>query len=76
MSTLEKTINLLSKLPEQKIGLIYNYAQFVFSQEENKDIIPENSIDDILRHLTGIVPDSGKTLKEYQEERRQEWKDS
>lgn len=36
MSTLEKTINLLTQLPEQKIELIYNYAQFVSSQEENK----------------------------------------
>lgn len=72
MSTLEKTINLLTHLPEQKIELIYSYAQFVSSQEENKDIIQENSIDDILEYLTGIIPDSGKSLKEYQEERRQE----
>lgn len=38
----------------------------------DKEIPNGNSVDDILQHLTGILPDTGKTLEEYQEERRQE----
>lgn len=72
MSTLEKTISLLTRLPEHDIELIYSYVQFVSSQTKQESAVPGDSIESILENLTGIIPDTGKTLEEYQEERRQE----
>ena len=72
MSTLEKTISLLTRLPEHDIELIYSYVQFVFSQTKQEAAAPGDSLESILENLSGIIPDTGKTSEEYQEERRQE----
>lgn len=71
MSTLQKTINLLNKLPENQIENIYSYAQFISSQQEIKKDQSKEDIDDILNHIIGIIPDTGKSLEEYREERIQ-----
>ncbi len=59
MSTLEKTIDLLNTLPENQIETIYTFVQFLSSQQTKE--IPG-----------GAIPDTGKTLKEYREERMRE----
>ena len=72
MSTLQKTINILNKLSERQIETIYSYVQFVSSQQENVTRKNVEDIDDILDHIIGVIPDSGKTLGDYREERIRE----
>ncbi len=69
MSTLEKTIDLLNALPENQIETIYSFVQFLSSQQAKR--MPENTktLDDILENIIGSIPDTGKTLEEYKDER-------
>ena len=69
MSTLEKTINLLNSLPENQIETIYSFVQFITSQQIEKKPASAESLDDIFENIVGVVPDTGKTLEEYREER-------
>ena len=71
MSTLEKTINLLSNLPESQLEIIYSFVQFLDSKKEDT-IRKEESLEDILENITGVLQDSGKSLKEYRNERIKE----
>lgn len=57
MSTLEKTIHLLNVLPESQI---------------ETSPASEESLEDIFGKIVGSVPDMGKTLEMYQEERLRE----
>lgn len=72
MSTLEKTINLLNALPENQIETIYSFVQFLSSQQTKEMPGGEKSLDDILENIVGVIPDTGKTLEEYREERMRE----
>ena len=72
MSTLEKTINLLNALPEDQIETIYSFVQFLSSQQTKEMPEDEKSLDDILGNIVGAIPDTGKTLEEYREERMRE----
>lgn len=72
MSTLEKTINLLSALPENQIETIYSFVQFLSSQRTVERPAGTESLDDIFENIVGTVPDMGKTLEEYREERIRE----
>lgn len=72
MSTLEKTINLLNALPENQIETIYSFVQFLSSQQTKEMPGSEKPLDDILRNIVGVIPDTGKTLEEYREERMRE----
>ena len=72
MSTLEKTINLLNSLPENQIETIYSFVQFITSQQIEKKPASAESLDDIFENIVGVVPDTGKTLEEYREERIRE----
>ena len=72
MSTLEKTINLLNALPEDQIETIYSFVQFLSSQQTKEMPGGEKSLDDILGNIVGVIPDTGKTLEEYREERIRE----
>lgn len=72
MSTLEKTINLLNTLPENQIETIYNFVQFLSSQQTVEKTTEMESLDDIFENIVGTVPDTGKTLEEYREERIKE----
>lgn len=69
MSTLEKTINLLNALPENQIEIIYSFVQFLSSQQTAERPVATESLDDIFENIVGIVPDTGKSLEEYREER-------
>lgn len=72
MSTLEKTINLLNALPENQIETIYSFVQFLSSQQTKEMPGGEKSLDDILGNIVGVIPNTGKTLEEYREERMRE----
>ena len=72
MSTLEKTINLLNALPENQIETIYSFVQFLSSQQTKEMPGGEKTLDDILGNIVGVIPDTGKTLEEYREERMRE----
>lgn len=72
MSTLEKTINLLNVLPENQIEIIYNFVQFLSSQQAVEKPFDTESLDDIFSNIVGVIPDTGKTLEEYKEERIRE----
>jgi uncharacterized membrane protein len=69
MSTLEKTIDILSVLPEKQIEIVYSYVQFIHSQQMDQEQSGSGSVNDILDSLAGALPDSGKTLEQYHEER-------
>lgn len=72
MSTLEKTINLLNALSESQIEMIYNFVQFLNSQQMMERPLGTESLDDIFSEIVGVIPDTGKTLEEYREERIRE----
>lgn len=72
MSTLEKTINLLNALPENQIETIYSFVQFLSSQQTKEMPGREKPLDDIMGNIVGVIPDTGKTLEEYREERMRE----
>lgn len=72
MSTLEKTINLLNALPENQIETIYNFVQFLSAQQTAEKYAYTESLDDIFKEIVGAVPDTGKTLEQYREERIKE----
>ena len=72
MSTLEKTINLLNALPENQIETIYSFVQFLSSQQTVERPADTESLDDIFGNIVGAVPDTGKSLEEYREERLRE----
>lgn len=71
MSTLEKTIHLLNVLPESQIETIYHFVRFLSLQQTVERPAME-SLDDILGNIVGSVADTGKSLKEYREERIRE----
>jgi hypothetical protein len=72
MSTLEKTIDILNVLPENQIEIVYSYVRFIHSQQMNQEQRSLETVDDILDSLTGVLPDSGKTLEQYRRERVEE----
>lgn len=72
MSTLEKTINLLNTMPEYQLENIYSYARFLRSQSKNQKEMPDETIEQVLDSLVGVISDDGKSLEEYREERRRE----
>lgn len=65
VSTLEKTIDLLNVLPENQIEMIYNFVQFLNSQQIMERPLGTESLDDIFSEIVGVIPDTGKTLEEY-----------
>ncbi len=69
MSTLEKTIDLLNTLPESQIETIYNFVQFLSLQQNTVKSVDTESLDDIFDNIVGVLPDTGKTLEEYRNER-------
>lgn len=72
MSTLEKTIDLLHALSEKQVEVIYSFVQFLSSQQNTEKPAVEESLEDIFRDIVGVLPDSGRTLEEYREERIRE----
>ncbi len=69
MSTLEKTIDLLNALPENEVEMIYSFVQYLNSRQKAERPSSGEPLDDIFRNIVGVIPDTGKTLEEYREER-------
>jgi len=69
MSTLEKTIDLLNALPENEVEMIYSFVQYLNSRQKAERPSDGEPLDDIFRNIVGVIPDTGKTLEEYREER-------
>lgn len=72
MSTLEKTIDMLHDLPENQVEVIYSFVQFLRFQQKTEKPAVKESLDDIFKNIVGVLPDTGKTLEEYREERIRE----
>lgn len=72
MSTLEKTINMLNALPESQIEIIYSYVQFVYAQQSRQEKRNPDTVKEVLENLIGVLPDTGKTLEQYRDERIRE----
>ena len=72
MSTLEKTINLLNSMPENQIETIYLFVQSIHKQSIIGNPPTAESLDDIFKNIVGAVPNTGKSLEEYREERIKE----
>ncbi len=72
MSTLEKTINLLNDLPEKQVEIVYSYVQFISSQHQKEKITDTDSLEAIFQNIVGVLPDTGKSLEEYRDERIKE----
>ena len=70
MSTLEKTIDMLHDLPENQVEVIYSFVQLLSFQQKTEKPAEKESLDDIFRNIVGVLPDTGRTLEEYREERR------
>lgn len=70
MSTLEKTIALIDDFSVSELEDVYRYALSIHSQRPLPD--PDANLDDIFSHLVGLIPDTGKTLENYRNERMQE----
>ena len=72
MSTLEKTIDLLSHLTENQLENIYSYVRFLNSLREEPQQKTSEPVEKIFGNIVGILQDSGKSLEEYREERIRE----
>lgn len=72
MSTLEKTIYLLNRLPESQVEIIYSFARFLETKQRVEKPVDEEPIDEIIKKIVGVIPDTGKTLDEYRQERIKE----
>ena len=72
MSTLEKTIDLLNDMPENQLETIYRFVQFLSSQQTIERPADAEDLDDIFKNIVGVIPDTGKTLEDYREERIRE----
>lgn len=88
MSTLEKTISLLSIMPPRQLDEVYSYVLNLKStsekqkrlESESRSILKNarsestvtSSVETVLAELSGILPDSGKSLEDYRNERLEE----
>ncbi len=84
MSTLEKAIGLLKRMPEHKLETVYTYMCFVDSQADNADSAsPEkNDADSIARKqrgfqgllsFAGTLPEDFDYKKELEEAREEKY---
>ena len=69
MSTLEKTIDLLSHMSEDQLEKVYSYARFLNSQGEELQQKTLEPLEEVFGNVVGILPDSQTALEEYREER-------
>ncbi|MCH5271769.1 MAG: hypothetical protein J1E83_13695 [Lachnospiraceae bacterium] len=72
MSTLEKTIDLLSHLSENQLENIYSYVRFLNAQAEESQQKTSESLETVFGNIVGVLQDTGKSLEDYREERVRE----
>ena len=68
-SKLEKTIQILEDLSEQQLDMVYSYAQFLSERSAREARPRPRNAAQIVERLAGLIPDRGKSLEEYKEER-------
>ena len=70
-----KINRLLEDLEEEDYNKAVSYIEFLVSarkrEKKKKEILTEGreDVESIVKFLTGIIPDTGKTLEEYRNER-------
>ena len=70
-----KINNLLEDLDEEDYDKAVSYIEFLVStrkkEKKKRETLTENreDVEAIVKSLTGIIPDTGKTLEEYRSER-------
>lgn len=70
-----KINNLLEDLDEEDYDKAVSYIEFLVSarkrEKKKQETLTENreDVEAIVKSLTGIIPDTGKTLEEYRSER-------
>ena len=70
-----KINHLLEGLEEEDFDKAVSYIEFLVSDRKKKKAVQEalaeekEDVEAIVRSLTGIIPDKGKTLEEYRNER-------
>ncbi len=74
LSTAQNLNHLLQNLDKEDYDKAISYIEFLASRrkkETSKQKVEKNrtDIDSVIASLTGILPDTGKTLEEYREER-------
>lgn len=80
MSTLEKTIGLLQKMPEHSLESLYDFIYSIWIHQDEKTELPVNSADTsesmegfrVLQSFAGTLPadfDYKKELEEMREEK-------
>lgn len=72
MSTLEKTIDLLSHLSENQLENIYSYVRFLNAQAEESQQKTSEPLEKVFGNIVGVLQDTGKSLEDYREERIRE----
>lgn len=69
-STVLKLNSLLENLEEEDYEKAVSYIEFLVNTRKKKNIKNNKvDVDNIVNSLIGAVPDTGKTLKEYRNER-------
>ena len=63
---------MLHDLPENQVEVIYSFVQFLNFQQKTEKPAVKESLDDIFKNIVGVLPDTGRTLEEYREERIRE----
>ncbi len=71
-SKLNKTMQVLSTLSDLQLDMIYNYAQFISTQPIVEYPQSNESAEQIVNRLAGLIPDEGKSLEDYRMERLEE----
>lgn len=74
LSTAQNLNHLLQNLDKEDYDKAISYIEFLASKrkkETAKQKVEKNrtDVDSVIASLTGILPDTGKTLEEYREER-------
>jgi len=81
MSTLEKTITLLQKMPEQSLESLYDFITSIWIQQNSKTEHPANSADTsesmegfrVLKSFAGTLPAGFDYKKELEEKRAEKY---
>lgn len=73
-----KLNNLLKDLDEEDYDKVVSYVEFLVSRRkkqisDRKFTEDRGDVEDIVRSLTGAIPDMGKSLEEYRKERLEKY---
>lgn len=81
-STAMKLNNLLENLEEEDYDKVVSYIEFLINVREKEQAQDrklagnKTDVEAIVTSLIGVIPDTGKTLKEYRNERLKKYENS